>query len=350
LIVVFEDLHWIDAGTQVFLNLLVDALATARSLLLVNYRPEYRHDWGNKTYYTQLRLDPLGKESAEEMLTTLLGDGAELGPLKWLIIEKTEGNPFFMEETVQVLLDEGALVRNVTVKLTKALGELKIPPTVQGILAARIDRLPADEKELLQALAIIGKEFRLGPVKQVVGKPDDELQRILSDLQLAEFIYEQPAVADIEYIFKHALTQEVAYGSLFARAPPGDARPIEALYEGRLEEHLAELAHHYRHTSKIEKAVHYLRLAAGQAADRSALSEAESQLRDAIALLMALPASSERDLTELTLQTTLASLLAGRSSRGSPERETVLRCVYEVSERIADPREVLPALFQLGQL
>jgi predicted ATPase len=105
LIVVFEDLNWIDAGTQVFLTLLVDALATARILLLVNYRPEYRHEWGNKTYYTQLRLDPLGRESCEEMLTALLGDGAELGPLTRLIIEKTEGNPFFMEETVQVLLE-----------------------------------------------------------------------------------------------------------------------------------------------------------------------------------------------------------------------------------------------------
>ncbi len=193
LIVIFEDLHWIDAGTQAFLNLLADALATARILLLVNYRPEYRHEWGNKTYYTQLRLDPLGKESAGEMLTTLLGDGADLGPLKRMIIERTEGNPFFMEETVQVLLDEGALVRNGTVKLTKTLGELRIPPTVQGILASRIDRLPADEKELLQTLAVMGKEFRLALVKRVAGKQDDELQRMLTDLQLGEFIYEQPA-------------------------------------------------------------------------------------------------------------------------------------------------------------
>ncbi len=116
------------------------------------------------------------------MLTTLLGDGTELGPLKRMIIESTEGNPFFMEETVQVLLDEGALVRNGTVKLTKTLGELKIPPTVQGILASRIDRLPADEKELLQTLAVMGKEFRLAWYERVAGKQDDELQRMLKDL------------------------------------------------------------------------------------------------------------------------------------------------------------------------
>src|SRR5580704_15950425 len=126
LMVVFEDLHWIDEETQALLNILADSIATAKILLLVNYRPEYSHQWGSKTYYTQLRLDPLGRESAEEMLSALLGDGVELAPLKRLIVEKTEGNPFFMEETVQVLFDEGALVRDGSVKLTKSLSQLKI--------------------------------------------------------------------------------------------------------------------------------------------------------------------------------------------------------------------------------
>ncbi len=121
LMVIFEDLHWIDEETQAFLNLLADSIGTARILMLVNYRPEYRHEWGHKTYYTQLRLDPLGKKSAEEMLSSLLGDGEDLIPLKRLIIEKTEGNPFFMEETVEVLLDDGALVRNGSIKLVKPL-------------------------------------------------------------------------------------------------------------------------------------------------------------------------------------------------------------------------------------
>ena len=172
LMVIFEDLHWIDEETQGFLNLLADSIGTAKILLLVNYRPEYSHHWNSRTYYTQLRLDPLGKESAEEMLSALLGDGVELAPLRRVIIEKTEGNPFFMEETVQVLLDEGALVRDgTTVRLIKALGELKIPPTVQAILAARTDRLPADEKELLQALAVIGREFPLSLIHSVATVP-----------------------------------------------------------------------------------------------------------------------------------------------------------------------------------
>src|SRR5215472_10362071 len=140
LMVIFEDLHWIDDQTQEFLNLLADSFANTKILLLVNYRPEYSHQWGSKTYYTQLRLDPLGKESADEMLSALLGDNPELAALKRTIITRTEGNPFFMEETVQVLFDENALVRDASkVRLTKPIAELKIPPTVQGILAARID-------------------------------------------------------------------------------------------------------------------------------------------------------------------------------------------------------------------
>ena len=158
-------------------NLLADSIGTAQILLLVNYRPEYSHQWGSKTYYTQLRLDPLGKESAEEMLTALLGDGKELAPLKRLIIEKTEGNPFFMEEMVQVLLEEGALVRNGPVKLTRSLTQLKIPPTVQAILASRIDRLPRDPKELLQTLAVIGSNFRSSLVRAVVAKPETNSSR-----------------------------------------------------------------------------------------------------------------------------------------------------------------------------
>src|SRR5260370_7458958 len=156
LMVIFEDLHWIDEATQEFLNLLADSLGTAKILLLVNYRPEYSHKWNSKTYYTQLRLDPLGKESAEEMLSALLGDGADLQPLKRLIIERTEGNPFFMEETAQVLLDEGALVRDgAALNLTKSLNALKIPPTVQGILSPRIHRLPPDPHQLLHTLPLL---------------------------------------------------------------------------------------------------------------------------------------------------------------------------------------------------
>src|ERR1700737_2570405 len=157
LVVIFEDLHWIDAETQELLDLLADGGAHARLLLLVNYRPEYRHEWGNRACYTQLRLDPLGGQSANEMLDALLGGGASLHSLKRLIIEKTEGNPFFMEEIVRALVEQGVLVRNGAPRLTKSLNEIHVPPTVHGILASRIDALPASEKDLLQTLAIMAK-------------------------------------------------------------------------------------------------------------------------------------------------------------------------------------------------
>src|SRR6202163_1262924 len=201
LMVIFEDLHWIDEATQELVNLLADSIGTAKLLLLVNYRPEYSHQWGSKTYYTQLRLDPLGKESSEEMLSALLGDGKDLLPLKRVIIERTEGTPFFMEEIVQALFEDDVLQRNGTVKLAKSMNAVKVPATVQAVLAARIDRLPAEEKELLQTLAVLGREFSLGLVQRVMLKPDDDLERMLARLQAGEFIHEQAAACDIEYIF-----------------------------------------------------------------------------------------------------------------------------------------------------
>jgi predicted ATPase len=139
-VVIFEDLHWIDSETQALLDALADSIANSHVLLLVNYRPEYRHEWTNKSYYSQLRLAALGRESAGEMLSALLGDGVELEPLKRLIIERTEGNPFFIEEMVQAWFEDGALVRNGAVKVARSLSQLRLPPTVQGILASRIDR------------------------------------------------------------------------------------------------------------------------------------------------------------------------------------------------------------------
>ena len=348
LIVVFEDLHWIDEQTQEFLNLLADSIGTAKILLLVNYRPEYSHQWGSKTYYTQLRLDPFGKESADEMLTALLGDGAELGPLKRLIIEKTEGTPFFMEETVQVLLDEGALVLNGTIKLTKPLAELKIPPTVQAILASRIDRSPRDAKELLQTLAVIGREFPLLLIRALVIKSDDELNRLLNDLQLGEFIYEQPAVGDTEYIFKHALTQEVAYNSvLIERRKQLHERigaALETLYASSLDDHLAELAHHYSRGNNPAKAVDYLGRAAQQAVSRSVFNEALAHARTGVATIPALPASAERGRWEFELLSTLVRAATAVKGWGSPQTAQGSRRMLEIARESGDDEALRAAL------
>src|SRR5216683_1982459 len=297
-LVIFEDLHWIDGETQALLDLLADSIANSRVLLLVNYRPEYCHEWTNKSYYTQLRLDALGRESVGVMLSALLGEGIEVTPLKRLVIERTEGNPFFIEEMVQALFDEGALVRGDphpgplprgegsngreqhigAVKVARSLAQLRLPSTVQGILAARIDRLSAEQKDLLQTLAVMGRESPLGLVRQVASYADTRLDRMLAELQAAEFIYEQPALTDIEYAFKHALTQEVAYNSLLIERRKllhGRAgAAIEALYADRLDDYLSELARHYQRSTNIEKAREYLGRAGQQAIQRSSHAEA----------------------------------------------------------------------------
>ena len=177
LLLVFEDLHWIDSETQALLDALVEALSTARILLLVNYRPEYRHGWGGKACYAQIRVDPFGAEGAKALLDALLGapadggkpaaagsagrahGGAALNELKRLLIQRTEGNPFFLEESVRSLVETGTLTgERGAYRLKRKFADIRVPATVQAILAARIDRLPAQEKRLLQTMAVVGKD------------------------------------------------------------------------------------------------------------------------------------------------------------------------------------------------
>jgi class 3 adenylate cyclase/predicted ATPase len=351
LMVIFEDLHWIDEQTQELLNLLADSIGTAKFLLLVNYRPEYSHQWNSKTYYTRLRLDPLGKESAAEMLSALLGDGKDLMPLKRLIIERTEGTPFFMEEIVQALFEDGVLQRNGAVRLAKSMNAVKVPATVQAVLASRIDRLPAEEKELLQTLAVLGREFPLGLVRRVTLKPDDELERRLSRLQAGEFIYEQLTAGDVEYIFKHALTQEVAYNALLVerrkQLHERAGRALESMFAEQLDDHLVELAHHYSRSDNNAKAVEYLGRAGQQALQRSAYADAINLLTAAINLLQRLPDSPERLQRELLLQLVLGPALIAVKGWASPEVERAYTRARELCEQLGDSPELFPALFGL---
>jgi class 3 adenylate cyclase/tetratricopeptide (TPR) repeat protein len=347
LMLIFEDLHWVDDESQAFLNLLADSIGTAKLLLLVSYRPEYSHQWNGKTYYTQLRLDPLGGQSAAEMLDALLGVNAQttdrpLAALKRLIIEKTEGTPLFIEEIVQALREDGALKRNGTVKLTRPLETVKIPSTVQDILASRIDRLPSAEKELLQTLAVIGMEFPLALVREVTTRPDEELSRRLSDLQLAEFIYEQPAPVDVEYTFKHPLTQEVAYNSvLLERRKALHERigaAIEMLFAQSIDDHVSELARHYVRGNNIDKGVEYSFRAGKQAAVRGAHGAAESLFRVALNLVRAMPETRARDRLELEVLNEIGlSLSVLKNGYSSPEVRATYARGAELFLRLGDP-------------
>ena len=241
LLLVCEDLHWMDTETQALLDSLVDSLPTAQFLLLVTYRPEYQHGWGSKTSYMQLRLDPLPPASAEAFSQVHLGDDPSLAPLTRLLIERTEGNPFFLEESVWTLVETGVLVgERGTYRLAPALPTIQVPATVQAVLAARIDRLPPEEKRLLQTAAVIGKEVPLPLLQAIAELPEAGLQRGLAHLQGAEFLYETRLFPEHEYTFKHALTHEVAYGSLLQeRRRALHTRIVEAL-EGLAEDRLAE--------------------------------------------------------------------------------------------------------------
>ncbi len=341
LLVVFEDLHWIDAETQALLDGLVESLHTARLLLLVNYRPEYQHGWGSKTYYSQLRLDALPPESAGELLSALLGDDPALESLKRLLVRR--GNPFFIEESIRTLMETGALAgERGAYRLTRPIQAIEVPATVQVILAARIDRLPAVDKQLLQTAAVIGRDVPFALLHAVAEAAEEAVQRGLTHLQAAEFLYETRLFPDAEYTFKHALTHEVTYGTLLQdRRKALHARIVGAIergYPDRLTEHVERLAHHALRGEMWEKAVVYLRQAAAKAMARSANREATACLDQALAALARLAASREATEQAIDVRFDLRDALWPLG-----EHERVLACLGEAeafAETLGDQRRL----------
>jgi class 3 adenylate cyclase/tetratricopeptide (TPR) repeat protein len=321
-ILVVEDLHWIDSETQALLDALVGSLPSTRILLLVNYRPEYQHTWGGRTYYTQLHLDPLPPESAADLLNALLGDHVSVDELKRLLIDRTEGNPFFLEETVRTLVESRALAGDRGMyRLTGPLDTVQVPVTVQAVLAARLDRLPGEDKTLLQTAAVIGKEVPYALLRAVAELPEETLRSRLEHLRAAEFLYEAVLFPELELTFKHALTHEVAYGSLLhdrRRALHGRILgAIEEVYRDRLAEHTERLGHHAFRAGRWQTASRFLRQAGARALDRSANAEAAAVLEQALTALEHLPPSRERaeEGLDLRLELRNALWLIGRLDR-----------------------------------
>jgi class 3 adenylate cyclase/tetratricopeptide (TPR) repeat protein len=314
LLLVFENLHWIDAETQAFLDGLVESLPTARLLLLVNYRPEYQHGWSTKTYYSQLRLDPLPPTSTKAMLQSLLGDDAGLEPLTQRLIERTQGNPFFLEESVRTLVETQVLVGDQgAYRLAKALPSIQVPATVQAVLAVRIDRLPPEEKQLLQTAAVIGTEVPLALLQAMAEVPEAPLRLGLTHLQAAEFLYETRLFPEIAYTFKHALTQQVTYETLLQeRRRALHARiveALEALARDRVAEQAEPLAHHALRGEVWDKAVAYLRQAGEKALARSAYREAVGYFEQALSTLPQLPETRNTCEQAIDLRLALHSAL-----------------------------------------
>ena len=325
LVLVVEDLQWVDAETQALLDALVDGMAAAPLALLVNYRPEYAHRWSGKSYYMQLRLDPLPAGEAGALLAALLGHDASLRPLAAMLRERTAGNPLFLEETVRALVETGALHGTAgDYRLMRPVPEIEVPASVQAVIAARIDRLLPDDKRMLQCAAAIGYEVPLPLLRAIAGADETALRERLSRLQAAELLYETRLYPDVEYTFKHALTHDVAYGSLLR-----DQRralhaalvgALERLAGPRVDEHAEALAHHAALGEVWEDAVRYGRMAADRAAAMCADPEATALYDRALEALARLPETKETARTGIDMRLAMRAPLwrAGRLDRLRP--------------------------------
>lgn len=294
LCLVFEDLHWIDAETRIFLDVLLESMPAARLLLLVNYRPEHEVGWSGRSYFSQLRIEPLPRASADEMLAGLLGSDAGLGPIKHALIEVAEGNPLFLEEGVRNLVEDGVLAGEPGQRRPQgALPASIVPPTIEALLAARIDHLSPGPKEILQCAAVIGGDIPRSLLEAVAAVPPAEIERGVRELQAAEFLYEKTLFPEAAYTFKHAMTREVAYSSLLrerkkvlhARA----ARAIVAQAAGRMEEHVERIALHAVQGELWSMALDYLQRAGAKAFAFYANAEAAGFFERAIGVLRHLP-------------------------------------------------------------
>jgi class 3 adenylate cyclase/tetratricopeptide (TPR) repeat protein len=249
-VLVFEDLHWIDSATEAFVEALADATEGARTLMVVNFRPEYRSEWMHRSTYQQLALRPLERPGVDEILREWLGEDPSLAGLGQRIFERTEGNPFFIEEVVQSLIGserlEGARGHY---RLVGDIEQLEIPATVQSVLAARIDRLGEREKRVLQLCAVIGEDLQESLIEPIAELSEPELAEALRSLVQGEFLYERALYPELEYAFKHALTRDVAYGSQLrghrARVHAAVAKALEERHADALDEKAALLAHHW---------------------------------------------------------------------------------------------------------
>ena len=297
LVLAVEDLHWIDKTSEEFLGYLIGFLANARIMLILLYRPEYTHQWASKSYYRQIGVDQLSLTSSAELVQSILEEGEVVPELRELILNRSAGNPLFMEEFTHTLLENGSIGRkDHQYILTRKAAEIQVPDTIQGIIAARMDRLDDNMKRTMQVASVIGRDFAFRILQTITGMRE-ELKSYLINLQGLEFIYEKSLFPELEYIFKHALIQEVAYNSLLIKRRKEIheriGRAIEEIYADRLEEFYEMLAHHYSKADNPEKAYMYLKLSGDKATKNYAKWEALAFYQGAIDLLSRQPDTEE---------------------------------------------------------
>jgi class 3 adenylate cyclase len=316
IVVGVEDLHWIDRKSEEFLSYLIDWLASTHIVLILLYRPEYSHQWGSKSYYSKIGVDQLSEGSSAKLVQAILEGGEVVPEIGELILGRAGGNPLFVEELTHSLVENGSIQRkDHQYVLAGKASEIEVPDTIQGIIAARIDRVEEILKRIMQVASVIGREFAFRVLQTIMGMKE-ELKSHLLNLQGLEFIHEKSLFPELEYIFKHALTQEVAYNSLLQKRRKeihekiGNA--IEQLYQDRIEEYYELLAYHYVRSDNKDKAVDYLVLANQRAARLNAMEEAKAYFEEAMKLLDTLPESKvnqERRISLLVNQWLVFTLL-----------------------------------------
>ena len=319
LVLVLEDLHWIDPETRALLDSLVEGVVTAPVLLLANHRPEYDPGWRSKPCVRELQIAPLVPESAEALLDGLVGPDPNLASLKRLLIERTAGNPFFLEESIHALAEAGALVgARGAYHLTREVRDVQVPATVQALLGARIDRLQPEEKRLLQAASVIGRDVPVALLGEISGTADEELRQRLARLEAAGLLYEAKLFPQHEYTFKHALTHEVAHASLLQEQRRGlHRRILEALERRKADQPIGEvevLARHAVGSESWDRAVKYLREAGRKSIARSSYAAAAELLDEALRALEHLPETPDtlEQAIDARLELRLALAALGR--------------------------------------
>ena len=336
LIVAIEDLHWCDKTSEDYLAWLVESVAGAAILLLVTYRPGYRPPWLDKSYATQIALRHLAPQESMTVVRSARQHHALPEHLEQMIITRAEGNPFFLEELTRSVLDHADVGTAVMV-----------PETIQGVLMARLDRPPEAPKRLVQTAAVLGREFS-APLLEALWDGTQPLAPLLLDLTRQEFLFVRASAEESVYVFKHALTQEVAYESLLTprrqalHAAAGQA--LETLYAPRLEDAYDRLAYHYARTDNMTKAVAYLTRVAEKAARHSAHVEAISHLTRALELLQTLPATPECSQQELTLHIALGASLIATKGYAAPEVGQAYTRARQLCQPLDDPHQLFPVL------
>ena len=335
-----EDLHWFDPASEAFLEQWVDALAGSSSFLLVNFRPEYRAGWMQKSYYRQLPLAPLGPEAIRELIDDLLGDDPSTQGLAEAIHERTGGNPFYAEEVVRALIESGQLEgERGRYRLVTAVGRLEVPASVKAVLSARIDRLPERDKQVLQTAAVIGKEFSQPILQAASDLPELELRESLAALKSGEFLYEQALYPVAEYTFKHPLTQEVALASQLQEkrreTHAAVARAVEAAHPDKLDERAALLAHHWEEAGEALLASRW-HARAGAWHARNDPGQSQRHVQRVLDLTRDLDSSPDLDALRLEA---CRSLLAGggwRLGTGGADPEAIYAEGRELADRLED--------------